>query len=90
LIKKGTAVGEWKITVQREKVSLVKSIKFLGLHLKSNLDWVDEINAIVRKCENPIKFKIMNCVKHTWWGADSVILTRLYKVKDGIQSIFFP
>ncbi|PNF30200.1 hypothetical protein B7P43_G08428 [Cryptotermes secundus] len=75
--KKGTTEGEWEIKVQGEKVSSVKSIKFLGLHLKSNLDWEDEINAIVRKCENPMK--IMNCVKHTWWGADPVILIRLYK-----------
>jgi hypothetical protein len=28
---------------------------FLGLHFKSDLDWEDEIKAIVRKCENPIK-----------------------------------
>jgi hypothetical protein len=72
--KKGTADGEWEITVQREKVFSVKSIKLFGLHLKSNLDWEDEINAIVRKCENPIK--IVNCVKHTWWGADPVIWMR--------------
>jgi hypothetical protein len=63
--------------VKGEKVSSVKSIKFLGLHLKSNLDWEDEINPIVRKCENPMK--IMNCVKHTWCGAASVILMRPYK-----------
>jgi hypothetical protein len=31
---KGTAEGEWEITVQGENVSSVKSIKFLGLHLK--------------------------------------------------------
>jgi hypothetical protein len=36
--------------VQREKVSSFKSIKFLGLHLKSTLDWEDEINSIARKC----------------------------------------
>jgi hypothetical protein len=47
-------------------------IQFLGLHLKSNLDWEDEINAIVRKCKNPII--IVNCVKHTWWGVDPIIL----------------
>jgi hypothetical protein len=48
------------------------------LHLKSNLDWGDEIHALVRKCENPIK--IVNCMKrmkYTWWGANPVILTRL-------------
>jgi hypothetical protein len=50
--KKGTANGEQEIMVQGVKVSSVKWIKFLGLHLKSNLDWEDEINAIVRKCEN--------------------------------------
>jgi hypothetical protein len=75
--KKETAVGEWEITVQGEQVSSVKSIKFLGLHLKSNLDWEDEINAVVRKCENPIK--ILNCVKHACWGGDPVIILRLYK-----------
>jgi hypothetical protein len=32
-IKKGTDDGEWEIRVQSEKVSSVKSIKFLGLHL---------------------------------------------------------
>jgi hypothetical protein len=47
--KKGTADGDWEITVQGEKVNSVKSIKSLGLQLKSNLDWEDEINAIVRK-----------------------------------------
>jgi hypothetical protein len=62
-IKKGTADGEWEITVHGKKVISVKSIKFLGLHLKSNLHWEDEINAIVRKSENPMK--IVNCVKHT-------------------------
>jgi hypothetical protein len=45
--------------------------------LKSNLDWEDEINAVFRKCENPMK--IVNCVKHAWWGVDPVILLRLYK-----------
>jgi hypothetical protein len=55
----------------------VKSVKFLGLHLKSNLDWEEEINAIVSKCENPMK--MVNCLKHTWWGADPEILIRLYK-----------
>jgi hypothetical protein len=63
--------------VEGEKVSSVKSFKFSGLHFKSNLDWEDEINAIVRKRENVIK--IVNCVKHTWWGADPVILMRLFK-----------
>jgi hypothetical protein len=48
------------------------------MHLKSTLDWEDEINAIVRKCENLIK--IVNCMKHTWWGAHPVNLMRLYKV----------
>jgi hypothetical protein len=51
--------------VQGEKVSSVKSIEFSGMHLKYNLDWEDEINAIVRKCENSMK--ILNCVMHTWW-----------------------
>jgi hypothetical protein len=73
--KKGTASGEWEITVQGEKFPSVKSITFLGLHLKSNLDWGDEINTILRKCKNPIK--ILNFVKHTWWGMDPVILMRL-------------
>jgi hypothetical protein len=59
----GTADGEWDITVQEEKVSSVNSIKFLCLYLKYNLDWQDEIKAIVRKCEN--QMKIVNCGKHT-------------------------
>jgi hypothetical protein len=54
-----------------------KSIKFLGLQLKSNLEWEAKIIAINRKCEDPKK--IVNCVKHTWWEADPVILVRLYK-----------
>jgi hypothetical protein len=61
--KKGTANGEWEITVQRKMVSSVKSIKFLGLHLQSDLDRENEINTTIRKWENPIK--IVNCVKHT-------------------------
>jgi hypothetical protein len=36
--KRGAANGEWEVMVQGEKVSSVKSIKFLGLHLKSNPD----------------------------------------------------
>jgi hypothetical protein len=75
--KKRTADGEWEITVQGEKVSSVKSIKYLDLRLKSNLNWESELNAVVRKCENPME--IVNCVKHTWWVADPVILMRLYK-----------
>jgi hypothetical protein len=45
-----------EITVQGEKVSLVKSIKFISLQLNSTLDWEDEINAIVKKCENLHEF----------------------------------
>jgi hypothetical protein len=33
----------------RSRHKTVKLIQFLGLHLKSNLDWEDEIKAIVRK-----------------------------------------
>jgi hypothetical protein len=78
--KKATANGEWKIAVQGEMVSSVKLNKFLGLHLKPNLDWEDKINAIVSKCENPMK--IVNCV-----GADPVILTKVYKafIRSGME-----
>jgi hypothetical protein len=48
---KRTADEEWEITVEGQKVTSVKSIKFLGLRLKCNLDWEDEFTAIVRKCE---------------------------------------
>jgi hypothetical protein len=57
------------------KDGFFSQIKFLGLHLKSNLDWEDEIKAVVRKYENLMK--IMNCVKHIWWGVDPMILMRL-------------
>jgi hypothetical protein len=40
---------------------------------------MDEVNAIVRKCENPMK--IINCVKQTWWGAHPLILMRLWKAR---------
>jgi hypothetical protein len=62
--KNGRADGELEITVQGEKFPSVKSVKFVDLHLKSNLDWEDEIIAIIRKCENPMK--IVNCVKDSW------------------------
>jgi hypothetical protein len=75
--KGGTSDGKWEITVQKEKVSSIKSIKLLDMHIKSNLHWEDEINAIVRKCEPPVK--IVNLVKHTWQGADPLILMRLCK-----------
>jgi hypothetical protein len=67
--------------VQGEKVPSIKSIKFLGLDLKSNVEWEDEIIAIVRKCEDPMK--IVNCAKHTWWGVDPVILIRSYTALKG-------
>jgi hypothetical protein len=38
----------------------------------------DNINAVVRKCEIPIE--IMTYLKHTRWGADPIILSRLYRV----------
>jgi hypothetical protein len=77
ITKKTTANREWEITVQGEKVSSVKSIKFVGLCLKSNLDWEAEINAVVRKCEDTVK--TVNGVKLTCWGADPVISMRLYE-----------
>jgi hypothetical protein len=75
--KKGTADEEWVITVEGGKITSVKLIRFLGLHLKSNIDWEDEFIAIVRKCENPMK--IIKCVKHAWWEKDPVILMSPYK-----------
>jgi hypothetical protein len=61
--KMGAADWEWEIVLQREKVSSAKSVKYVGLHLKSYLDWKDGINAIGRKCEIPMK--TIHCVKHT-------------------------
>jgi hypothetical protein len=48
----------------------IYSVK-LNTFLKPNLDWEDEVNAIVGKCENPMN--ILNCVKNTCWAADSLI-----------------
>jgi hypothetical protein len=53
-------------------------VKFLGLHIATNLNWEKQIESISKKCENPLK--ILNCIKNTWWwGADPVILLRLYR-----------
>jgi hypothetical protein len=62
----------WENTILKEKVYLIKLITFLGLHLKSDPGCKDKLNAIDRKCENPMK--IVNCLEHNWLGADPVIL----------------
>jgi hypothetical protein len=63
--------------VQGEKVSSVKSIKFVSLQLNSTLDCENEINAIVKKCENLDAFHDL-CEAHLV-EVHPVILLRLYK-----------
>jgi hypothetical protein len=89
--KKGATDGQWEITVHGEKVYSVKSIKFMRMHLKSNLDWENEIKAIVRKCKNSIK--IVNCEANLVGSGSrnfNVTPQDIYKVEDGTRDIFIP
>jgi hypothetical protein len=60
--KKGKPMEIGISRYEEKRFLQTKSIKFLSLHLKFNLNWKDKINAIIRMCETPIK--IVNCVKH--------------------------
>lgn len=78
--------GDHKLTPEENSVSItinghqifnVKIAKFLGITFQSNLKWDSHINALSKSCFNPLN--IINCLRHTWWGADIVTLLNLYK-----------
>lgn len=53
-----------------------RTVRFLGLELESALGWSTQIKKITEMCQNPLK--IISCLRSTWWGADSILLLRLY------------
>lgn len=52
-------------------------VRFLGMFLHKSLNWDMHINQLVKRCQNPIK--IINCLRSTWWGADTLVLINLFK-----------
>lgn len=67
------------IQVNDVRIEASSVVKFLGLyfHRIFSLKWDQQVEAIVKRCQNPLK--ILSCLGHTWWGASPALLTRLYK-----------
>lgn len=58
-------------------IEVVMSHKFLGVYLDSKLNWKDQTNYIIKKCEK--KINILKAVANTSWGADPNTCLVLYR-----------
>jgi hypothetical protein len=54
-----------------------EDVKFLGLQLHAVMKWKQWVAETTRKTAGAID--ILSWLRHTWWGADPLILLHLYK-----------
>lgn len=64
------------ISVDGERIPVVKEAKFLGRIFDSSMNGNAHINDIVRKCEKNIN--IMRAVSGVWWGSHPGVLRLMY------------
>lgn len=67
----------WRIKVDNTYISSSNVVKFLGMYFRSSLRWSFHINELVKKCLNASK--VIKCLRKTWWGADPILLLRIYR-----------
>jgi hypothetical protein len=58
-------------------VPILEVVTFLGLLLHAALNWKQWVAETARKTAGATG--ILSCLRHTWWGADPLLLLRLYK-----------
>jgi hypothetical protein len=58
-------------------IKIVPETKLLGLLFNSNLTFLPHIKMLKNKCLNALN--ILKCVFSTDWGADSTVLSNLYR-----------
>jgi hypothetical protein len=66
-----------KVKVRNYVVSNSEEDKFLGLPLHAALKWKQWVAAAARRTSGAIG--ILSWLRHTWWGAEPLLLLRLYK-----------
>ncbi|XP_034938092.1 uncharacterized protein [Chelonus insularis] len=67
----------WSLQIGDKSIVSSCTVKFLGVILEESLSWIPQIEAICSECQNPLA--IISCLRGTWWGADPVVLMRLYR-----------
>ncbi|XP_014471567.1 PREDICTED: RNA-directed DNA polymerase from mobile element jockey-like, partial [Dinoponera quadriceps] len=70
-------ISHLHLNLNEDRIPRHHSVKFLGMILSSDLKWNKHVNHIWNTCQNPLK--ILNCLRHTWWGADPSILLGIYR-----------
>ncbi|CAD6235251.1 GSCOCG00007873001-RA-CDS [Cotesia congregata] len=68
---------KWNITVRGCSISNAEMVRFLGVDLHTRMSWKTHIEKIDKKCRNALK--TINCLRRTWWGADPLLLLRIYR-----------
>ncbi|CAG5103233.1 Protein of unknown function [Cotesia congregata] len=67
----------WNIVVKGSPISNSEVVRFLGMDLQAHLSWKHHIENVDKKCRNALK--TINCLRRTWWGADPMLLIRVYR-----------
>lgn len=65
------------INFQDNQIQDSSQVSLLGIIFHSSLSWEPQIQSIGKRCLTPTK--IINCLRHTWWGANPILLINLYK-----------
>lgn len=66
-----------RILYNDSQISWTNSFKYLGVCLSDKLCWKSQVNDMVRRAESGLN--VMRALCGTWWGADPLILSLMYK-----------
>ena len=70
-------VPNLQLTLQGQPIPFQNSVKFLGLHFDSRLNWKTHINELLIRCRK--KINVLKYLRGTSWGADRKSLLMVYK-----------
>ena len=65
------------LTLQGQPIPFKISVKFLGLHFDSRLNWKTHVNHLLVRCRK--KINVLKYLSGTTWGADRKSLLMVYK-----------
>ena len=69
-------IQNYSLNVDGNNISLVKTVKYLGLTMDFNLTWNDHAKNIIGKATKMLN--ILKALRGTWWGGHPKILLTIY------------
>ena len=65
-------VPDFQLTLQGQPIPFQDSVKFLGLHFDSRINWKTHINELLLRCRK--KINVLKYLRGSSWGADKAFI----------------